>query len=60
MKPNNYQSDGEPRKCQFCRSKKLSTVVVDTLDGYQILEKKVVCDSCKKEVAYWAYGAWMP
>ena len=47
-----------PRRCHNCLSRKLKTIVDDTLDGHTILECHAQCQKCGYNTAYWAYGHW--
>lgn len=51
------REDGTPLKCQHCDSKKLKDTKI-IIDESRVLEYQVVCEECRREVGYWAYGYW--
>jgi len=57
------EKDLSPLKCWNCESKNFKDYGHDFLDyihghGVNLLEYKVKCLDCEKDVGYWSYGHW--
>ncbi len=52
------EKNGEPKKCSYCKCKKLETYEVFRHDQGFVEEYWVRCSKCKKKVGVWAYGSW--
>jgi len=50
-------SNLQPLKCTNCDEINIKEKTESTIAG-QIAEKSCYCGDCKKELGYWAYGAW--
>lgn len=55
--------DGTPLKCQYCGGKEFTEYDYDYLDycygvGIMLLEYKLKCNYCGKDVGYWVGGHW--
>lgn len=51
------KEDYEPLKCTYCKSINLRWDIQDTIEHITI-EQSVICNKCKKQVAYWINGRW--
>jgi hypothetical protein len=55
--------DGTPLKCHHCEGKEFTEYEHDYLDhcygvGVGLLEYKLKCNNCDKNVGYWVAGHW--
>ena len=50
--------DLEPKKCPYCKCKKLETYNTFIHDQGFVEEYWVRCSKCKEHIGTWAYGSW--
>ncbi|WP_299316509.1 hypothetical protein [uncultured Halomonas sp.] len=55
-----YHADFSPKKCRDCGCEEFEEVVIDTLDGWCVMEFEVRCRWCDEVCGYWAHGHYDP